>query len=353
MSAAATSNRKRKIEEEPAARPAQGFLIGDRVRRTLDDVDIKAGAIGTVVSKFDDRLISQLVRWDGWLKDRESNIDCMELIHDGSKKAKVDGVFQVGDKVIRTADKTEPNAIDVAAGTRGVVHSHTKATWHMETMFVMWDGKTEPIESSVNRMKHAPPDEEEEEKAPALDDPPTATADEIKWLVASQEKYCDFELVQEHPIKLGFRCARVDLARLNSDFLATLLECADKEKLSRVTVPAGTFADFKTMDALFGVLISSWPPGSDVHVKVADTIHVLHAADSLGLYHKRDLSGIKAILLSKVGGPRSPPLTELFELGVRYHWKEMQEAAAKKLQAKSTGDIPDHILLKCAPFWRI
>lgn len=46
------------------------------------------------------------------------------------------------------------------------------------------------------------------------------------------------------------------------------------------------------------------------------------------------------------------PLVELFELGVRYHWKEMQEAAARKLQLRAAGDIPDAVLLKCAPYWR-
>lgn len=254
--------------------------------------------------------------------------------------------YRVGDRVRRTVD----GIIGLAQGTLGVV------TTIGEWPGVWWEGKTTSMDACPFSMELVEEEEstkkakvEEPEAAPAA----AAAADGIEWMVATGEAYHDIELVQED-IACGIKCCKIDLVRLRSEFLDTLLECANKEKLTRVTIANGVCTSRKVMYDLFMLVAWIWPNQSkEIDTDDGELLQLLHAANALALWDRPSIQKLRDSLLARdVPVASGSELLELLEAAKRYHWKELTEAVAKRLRRMPSVTLTDAQKLLCCDYWR-
>lgn len=177
----------------------------------------------------------------------------------------------------------------------------------------------------------------------------------FRWLVAKPGRFNDVEIVQEE-IAAGFKCAQVDLARLKSDFLTAWLEADDTpgpNGVRRLTLSPGTCTSRHVFVALFDSLISWGASRPEIDLDLADTIQLLHAADTIGCFHHANMHTHRYDIAINARLDNPPvPHPELLQIGMRYRMPDVIRACARWYK-NNDEDLPSAAAkLACADYWR-
>lgn len=216
------------------------------------------------------------------------------------------------------------------------------------------------------------------------DDPtPVAPLNEesIKWFVQAPAEYSDLEIVQAD-IGAGIRLPVVDIVRLNSLVLTTLVELARKENSSRIYIPNGLFKSPVIFHLFWNLVCGVASKSSEVTVDNANFIELLHGANALAAMKTACMvnimtkmktepcSAIRGDQLVLAGSTYHEPI--LIKKGARHvateieasaqhtyrlrPWQagqttEKREVELDKIRAKELSTLDGTLVNKCAVYW--